>query len=102
MAASLGPGSIRRKSAKAQRATYVSVALINIPLGNYCLVRQHGNASNFFRASSNFFREEFRVFSRSDHSRNAKKHEIHCKTRRMREANRVQGAMRELFTKAPG
>jgi hypothetical protein len=27
----------------------ISVAFINIPLGNYCLVRQHADASNFFR-----------------------------------------------------
>jgi hypothetical protein len=96
MAASLGPGWhhwAQRRQSSTHHARKISIALINIPLGNYCLVRQHGNASNFFRASSNFFREEFRVFLRSDHSRNAKKREIHCKTWRMRGASRVQGAM---------
>ena len=33
-----------------------------IVLGKNCLVRQHAPASNFFRGTSNFFREKFGVF----------------------------------------
>src|SRR3954451_5283747 len=65
MAASLGPGWhhwAQRRQSSTHHARKISIALINIPLGNYCLVRQHGNASNFFRASSNFFREDFESF----------------------------------------
>jgi hypothetical protein len=59
---SIGINWAQKRESSTRHTRKISVAFINIPLGNYCLVRQHADASNFFRGSGNFFREKFVAF----------------------------------------
>jgi hypothetical protein len=70
--------------------------------GKNCLVRQHADASNFFRGAAIFSERILQSFLCSGRSRNAKKYEIDCKTRRLRATNRARIALRGLLTKAAG
>jgi hypothetical protein len=46
---SIGVIWAQKRESSTRHTRKISNALINIPLGNYCLVRQHADASNFFR-----------------------------------------------------
>jgi hypothetical protein len=80
----------------------ISIALINIPLGNYCLVRQRATPANFSEDRAIFSERNFEVFCSLGCSRTAKKCETHLKTERMRVTNHARRAMRGLLTKAAG
>jgi len=59
---SIGGIRAQKRESSTRHTGKISVAFINIVAGKNCLVRQHVDASNFFRGSSNFFREKFDAF----------------------------------------